>query len=276
MVANSVIPDPSKAFDRYAYTSNNPVKYNDPSGHFGVVGGVMGGAIGGMVGAIGYFSMNYRNFDEGQYWVAVGAGATAGALIGSGLAIAAEPQTAATVALAGSAMVGSGSAMAVSEVSYMVSNRNKFKTVPFVETTAIDGAVGGISAVCPASRLGVVAKGLTYIGGAEGQYALQTDHWTIEGAQEAALFGTLGAYIDVGTNMKINEHFLTNGYLQENVWQGRNLSGYSVASPILREAALQRGRTATANVFGDFVSGSIASVTTYGANTERNKFHFGN
>jgi RHS repeat-associated protein len=33
--ADSIVPDPGKAsgFDRYAYVSNNPIRYNDPSGH---------------------------------------------------------------------------------------------------------------------------------------------------------------------------------------------------------------------------------------------------
>ncbi|HUN24184.1 MAG TPA: RHS repeat-associated core domain-containing protein [Anaerolineales bacterium] len=33
--ADTIVPNPvdAKAFDRYAYVYNNPVRYNDPSGH---------------------------------------------------------------------------------------------------------------------------------------------------------------------------------------------------------------------------------------------------
>ena len=36
--ADSLVPEPGKSvsFDRYAYVSNNPIRYNDPSGHDGI------------------------------------------------------------------------------------------------------------------------------------------------------------------------------------------------------------------------------------------------
>ena len=43
------------AWDRYAYTNNNPINYNDPSGHCPLCfTALIGGAIGAMVGAVGY------------------------------------------------------------------------------------------------------------------------------------------------------------------------------------------------------------------------------
>lgn len=43
-------------------------------------------------------------------------------------------------------------------------------------------------------------KGLVYTTGAEVQYALQTNNWTVEGAQQAAIYGTIGAAFDIGAN----------------------------------------------------------------------------
>jgi hypothetical protein len=37
--ADSVVPDGVQGYDRYAYANNNPVLYNDPSGHSSCVGG---------------------------------------------------------------------------------------------------------------------------------------------------------------------------------------------------------------------------------------------
>ena len=246
------------AWDRYAYAYNSPIVYSDPTGHFGVVGGVIGGAIGGMVGAIGYFSTNLMTFDSREYWVAVGAGAVSGALIGSGIGIAAAPTTTAALSTLATAMIGTGSAAAFTEVDYIASNPNGFETKSFLETTAISGAVGGISSICPMTRAGVVAKGLTYIAGAETQYALQTDDWTIQGAQQAAFYGTIGATIDVGANNLINSIFVVNGPLS-NVYKHNSPAGYLAPNTVYSFAALARGQTGIANATGNVMSGFAAS-----------------
>ncbi len=42
--ADSVVPNPGRAvgWDRYSYTYNNPIKYNDPSGHTPLLDGILG------------------------------------------------------------------------------------------------------------------------------------------------------------------------------------------------------------------------------------------
>jgi hypothetical protein len=88
----------TKAFDRYAYVENNPIRYNDPSGHFLNVG------IGAVVGFVGdYAFQTYRNmqdknmnFSDAVSWDNINkseligatvAGTVAGATFGAGLAL---------------------------------------------------------------------------------------------------------------------------------------------------------------------------------------------
>ena len=61
--ADSIIPvaGDSKSFDRYSYVNYNPIKYNDPTGHFiNFVLGAIGGAI------YGYGSQVVNNFKQGM------------------------------------------------------------------------------------------------------------------------------------------------------------------------------------------------------------------
>ena len=88
-----IIPDQndSQSWDRYCYTLNNPIRYNDPSGHCPwciVIGAVIGGAIG--YGAQVY--NNYQNDIVNPWTTNISAetiigGAVAGATIGLGVGV---------------------------------------------------------------------------------------------------------------------------------------------------------------------------------------------
>jgi hypothetical protein len=123
-------------------TNNNPLNYTDESGHFAwIVSGAIGEAIGGIVGGAVYSICNHDNFSTSGLLTAMGAGAIAGGLIGSGVGLLAAPATSAALATAATAMVGAGTGAAGSATGYTLTNQNSFDSTAFVETTAIGGAV---------------------------------------------------------------------------------------------------------------------------------------
>jgi RHS repeat-associated protein len=266
--ADSIIPlqQGVQGWDRYAYANNNPLNYTDDSGHFAwFVSGGIGAAIGGIVGGVVYSVCNRDNFSTSGLLTAIGAGAVAGGLIGSGVGLLAAPATSAALATAATAMVGAGTGAAGSAAGYTFTNQNAFDSKDFVETTAIGGAVGGISAVTPLSTLGVAVKATTYIAGAEAQYALQTDEWTVGGAQRAAVFGALGGGFDVVGTWAISNSSST----LTNIYPSRGPQGYtpqSSTSDILSSASRLRAGQGIMNTGSGLLSGFIASTTTWVVN----------
>lgn len=86
--ADTVIPNPinPQTLNRYTYCYNNPLKYVDPTGHWGwiiwaIIGAIIGGAAGGVAA--------YQN--GGSIWQGILLGATMGAFSGGTLGTSAAP-----------------------------------------------------------------------------------------------------------------------------------------------------------------------------------------
>ena len=96
---------------RVSFVQGTPVLYTDPSGHCLVLcTAVIGGAVGAIVGAVGYTAYTIatgKEFNTGNMLLAAGGGATAGALIGTGVGIAAGMSAAAATT---AAVTGGGAA----------------------------------------------------------------------------------------------------------------------------------------------------------------------
>jgi hypothetical protein len=92
---DTLTPEPynPRYLNRYSYTLNNPIRYNDPSGHCPLcLTAIIGGAIGAIVGAVGYtvyVAATGQQFNAGHMLLAAGGGALAGALIGTGVGLVA-------------------------------------------------------------------------------------------------------------------------------------------------------------------------------------------
>jgi len=114
-----------QAFDRYAYVNNNPVKYNDPSGHCFLVCAAIGAVVGAVVGAATVaLPLMIKNVQAGQPLTAnidpaevgkaaligAGAGAVIGGTLGVGLAAAGIIGGGGSTAVTTAAVTGGGAA----------------------------------------------------------------------------------------------------------------------------------------------------------------------
>jgi hypothetical protein len=145
---DTIIPDQTnpQSWNRYTYVGDNPVNHNDPDGRcYPVCTAVIGAALGAIAGAVAYTVANQgQSFNTSEMLVAAGAGAVAGALIGTGVGLVAGATTAvAASAVAGTSasLISAGTAMAVTGGSYISqTSGGKFETKPFVTNTAVAGA----------------------------------------------------------------------------------------------------------------------------------------
>ena len=209
---DSIVPDPyqPQSWDRYSYVNNNPVMYNDPSGHCLVLcTALIGAAVGAAIAGTTYALTNQgESFEWGEFAVAAGGGAVAGALVGSGIGLVAGAVSAATAAgvtvvatseavtaasATSASLISAGVSAGASELSYMAQTPGNFEVSPYVIGSAVSGAVGYYS---PGASFG--AKVGLNVAGAELTYAATAKKPTAEGALASGLGGAASGAVDWG------------------------------------------------------------------------------
>lgn len=170
------------------------------------IGAIVGGAISGATYAI---TNQGKNFEWGEFAVAAGGGAIAGALVGSGIGMVAGAVTTATAAVGATmattaeavaavsttstSLISAGTSAGVSGLSYMVQSSENFEVSPYVIGSAVSGVVGYYS---PGASFG--AKVGLNVAGAELTYAATAKRPTLEGAMASGLGGAALGVVDWG------------------------------------------------------------------------------
>ena len=210
--ADSIVPEASQgiqAWDRYAYTNNNPVRFNDPSGHcIGplAVACLVGAGIGAVTSVSTYAIIASASGQE----ISVGGvlGAAVGGAIGGALTVIAPPLagtimtavglqvTAGSIAVGSAVINAAGGATAYFASGGVLNFVDELqgKEAEFVPT--IEGAIGS------ATFAGILSYG---IGSAfpvgSGQYSLAQAQYFLPGRTFRTLFASQNAinqYAQVG------------------------------------------------------------------------------
>jgi len=159
--ADSLVPEQSQgvqAWDRYAYVNNNPVRYDDPTGHCAML---CTAAIGAVIGAsinVGLYIWSETqqsdgfnlSSDSGDLVRAALQGAAIGGLIGSGVG-ASEG----LALIAGEAGLGAASNLVSDQVGNLITGDNYNAT-----TTSIDAVMGGFTGVATMRAGGLAANSI--------------------------------------------------------------------------------------------------------------------
>ncbi len=248
---DTVIPgtENPQAWNRYSYTYNNPIRYNDSDGHCPICAtAVIGAAIGAAVGAVAYTMNNQgESFDAGEFWTTVAVGALAGGLIGSGIGILAAPTVSVATASTVPYLLSSGAAITTSGGSYIASNKGNFETKDFVIKTSVAGTAAAITAN-PAMRLS--GRWATNLLAGEIDYLLTEDKHSLTGHASVILSSTLNTGIQEGIKVGLEDYLLIDRPIS-NVGKGPIPSGYknTVVSNIFKNA--------TFDVFDGVLTGAI-------------------
>ena len=249
------------AWDRYSYSSNNPVNYTDPSGHFAIVpmliGGGIGALVGGIVGGAMYYASNQQSYDKTEFWVAVGGGAAAGAFVGSGLGILSAAGTTVAAAATATSMISGGSSAAITEAVYIAENQNNFESTPYLINAAVSGSVAALTAN-PSVSFG--EKVAINVAGSEISYLSNTksDQWSLQGGLEAGAAGAFNALAYEGMSFVANEYLMMNNPIGKLGFPTQGCS-----SSLVNVAVSERLRTGVGNALLGLGSGGTTAISNW-------------
>jgi RHS repeat-associated protein len=212
---DTMTADPGNPYDlnRYMYVRGNPTNLNDPTGHCPMcigagIGALIGAAIVG--GIYAYNNYGTGSFDSGELLVAMGTGALAGGLIGSGVgavygAQLAGAALAGTAATAATTAINAGAGAGGAALAYTAFSGTDYNSGDAIVNTAGGAATGVVSGGIPyGSAATVLARTGAYAGIGTAQYAASTalvhgENLTWEGAGVSAAGGALGGVVDSAT-----------------------------------------------------------------------------
>jgi RHS repeat-associated protein len=132
------LADPTNHFGRYHYANNNPDKYVDPDGRFGVVGALIGGGI--EIGVqVAVQGKSISQIDKTDVIVAMAVGSVTGGLGGKLATTAARGQIASSVAVRETAKAGAAANAIGSGAASMANGE-----LPSASAMGVAAAAGGI------------------------------------------------------------------------------------------------------------------------------------
>ncbi len=245
MQPDTIIPDLSnpQGWNRYSYVTNRPVNFNDPDGHCApVCTAILGAIAGAVVGGLAYKFNESNSGHTGtsaEFWTAVGIGALAGGLIGSGL---------------GAVAVGAGTGMLGSQVGYTVTAGKNYKTSAMVASSLIGGASGAFTAyVGGAKTLGATTKFAYKVGASALSGALQYETTELANGRAPSVSNTLRAAFWAAANDIVLGDMILGGKLFGN-------SPYA-ANRILGDIIDDMGRSMIVNTISNRVTDDVIPNT---------------